>query len=787
MIASFIKNIRNNNQSQPRPVTPVVICALLSAIGFNLWHLFPEIIGGGIAPNDTLFHWRLIDTAVDAMTHGRDFTDPWQGTMSLGFPVFHHYQHLSHIPLALIHVLTLKAFPVIDLIRWATYLLVSLFPLSIYWSLRRFRFDPLTCAMGGLLASLIGNDFQLWGGFGYDNYTFGGFGLYTQLWGMVLLPVALAVGYETIRTGRGYFWATLLLSATLMSHLIFGYMAFLSLGFLTLLPNSQVFFDKSHLLAIWNHWRRLLVLFVLVLSVTLYFVVPFMLDREHFGLAVENTDQLVSGSLGHQAILEALVKGNLFDLGRFPSFSILVFAGIVSCIFYRRTNHYLVPIAFFLLWLLLFFGRSTWGPVMDLLPLSQNIHLHRFVAGVHLGGIFVAAIALAVPWRWAMSRGNVMYIAGALALTILVLSPIYIERRAYLSDNASEKQENERALDAEREEIDDLIEALKELPLGRVFAGLTAESGERWGEEYHIGGTPVALILGVAGLDVFSATLHRYSLVSTSLSAFDEGRPDQYNLFNIRYVVAPEEVAIPEFMKPVKTFGRHHLYQVDTTGYFDLVGSSLLFAGDKAAYFQATKAWLTSALPAVKRHPQVSISGSPKHQEQGARPNTVISSGQIPADLSLSSLDELNSSIAQSSAEPPRGSIVSEDIGTNYYSATVDVERESMLMLKATFHPNWRITVDGSEEDSLMLMPGFTGVQLAPGEHVIVMEYRSRSLRKFLLGWGLLTLVSIVVWEKKSTNISARIKSWTSGSVTGATNRSRGNRAGKRRQTRRNR
>ncbi len=273
-MASAETDIDTETPGQSRPVKLVVIGALLGAVGFNLWLLFPEILGGGLAPNDSLFHQQLIGAAIDAIKNGSDFTDPWQGTMSLGFPVFHHYQHLSHIPLTFIHVITLEAVSVIDLIRWTTYILLCLFPLSIFWSLRRFGFDPLTSAMGGLLAPLIGNDFQLWGGFGYDNYTFGGFGLYAQLSGMVLFPAALAVGYETVRTGQRFFWSTLLLSATLMTHLTFGYIAFLTLGVLALIPKSQITFDKSYLVSIWDQWRRLLGLFVLVVSMTLFLPSP---------------------------------------------------------------------------------------------------------------------------------------------------------------------------------------------------------------------------------------------------------------------------------------------------------------------------------------------------------------------------------------------------------------------------------------------------------------------------------------------------------------------------------
>jgi hypothetical protein len=768
----------------------------LGAIGFNLWRLFPETTSGGIPPNDTLFHLRLIDSAVDAISHGKDITDPWLGTTSLGFPVFHHYQHLPHVLVALTHIITFKVFPLIDMIRWTTYLLLSLFPLSMYWSLRRFSFDPLTCAMGGLLASLIGIDLQVWshemwwpawGGFDYANYTFAGYGLYTQLWGMVLLPLALAFGYQTIRTGQGYFWTTVLLSATLMSHLLTGYMAFLTLGALTFVPDSKTSHINSFLLEIWIHWKRLIVLFILVLSVTIYFTVPFILDHEYFGVTAANTNPTSLNSFGHQVVLEALVKGNLFDSDRFPSFTILVFAGVASCIFYRNKARYQIPLVIFLLWLLLFFGRPTWGPVIGLLPLSQDIHMHRFIEGVHLGGILLSATALAIPWRWAVSRSNLAYLVGALILTLLILSPVYIERQSYLSLNAREKQENQQALKAEQNDIDSIIETLNGLPAGRVYAGLAVASENRWGHGYRIGSIPVAQILGESGIDMFYATLHQYSLVSTVLSSFDQNRLEQYELFNIKYVVVPEEARMPSFMQPIEKFGRHQLYQVPTTGYFDLVGSHLTFAGNKAAYFSAAQSWLESGLLEGKRHPQISINGSPSFLNHVGLPSTIILDTPLPSDSSLESLDDLSSYISQISTGPSRGSIISEDQGINSYSATVDVERESMMMLKVSYHPNWRVTVDGSEADTLMLMPGFIGVQLGPGEHNVFMEYKSRGLRKALLSCGLVTLLLIGLWEKRSASSSIWMKLRVPTGIPFIMKGTGANRANKRRRSRRNR
>ena len=131
--------------------------------------------------------------------------------------------------------------------------------------------------------------------------------------------------------------------------------------------------------------------------------------------------------------------------------------------------------------------------------------------------------------------------------------------------------------------------------------------------------------------------------------------------------------------------------------------------------------------------------------------------------------------------------MISEELRTNHYSAIVDVERESMLMLKVAYHPNWRATVDGATVDTVMLIPGFVGIQLAPGEHNILMNYKSRDLRKILLGFGLVALVSIWLWEKRRDTISAWIKTRVSIGIPGSIKGTRGARAARRRNNRRNR
>src|SRR5207247_1302590 len=61
--------------------------------------------------------------------------------------------------------------------------------------------------------------------------------------------------------------------------------------------------------------------------------------------------------------------------------------------------------------------------------------------------------------------------------------------------------------------------------------------------------------------------------------------------------------AVPEFLKPVRDFGRHRVYEVQTSGYFDLVGSTTTFIGTKNDFYPPAARWLGSDEPRVKEHP----------------------------------------------------------------------------------------------------------------------------------------------------------------------------------------
>ena len=110
-----------------------------------------------------------------------------------------------------------------------------------------------------------------------------------------------------------------------------------------------------------------------------------------------------------------------------------------------------------------------------------------------------------------------------------------------------------------------------------------------------------------------------------------------------------------------------------------------------------------------------------------------------------------------------------------------------MLLLKTAYHPNWRVTVDGEPAESLMLMPGYLGVQLAPGHHEVMVEYKSRTLRKVLMVLGILSLLTIAVWEWRRDAVPAWLGQRVSAGVCSNPWRGRSSRTERRWRSRRNR
>jgi uncharacterized membrane protein len=218
-IASVAEGPRRAAQ---RKQAAILYALVLGAVLFNAVAMFGELRASLPSLNDDAVHYLLIQRASAALQSGENPFDHWLPEIELGFPEFFYYQHLPHLTVVLLHRLLLKPVSLLTLFNLVRYLLLVTFPLTVFWSMRRMDF-PITAAC---IAAATSSFFSTWKGYGfeYGSYTWGGLGMYTQLWAMHLSFISLAFLYRVQEHGRGYVGAVVSCSALVLSHLIYTYM-----------------------------------------------------------------------------------------------------------------------------------------------------------------------------------------------------------------------------------------------------------------------------------------------------------------------------------------------------------------------------------------------------------------------------------------------------------------------------------------------------------------------------------------------------------------------------------
>jgi hypothetical protein len=76
-----------------------------------------------------------------------------------------------------------------------------------------------------------------------------------------------------------------------------------------------------------------------------------------------------------------------------------------------------------------------------------------------------------------------------------------------------------------------------------------------------------------------------------------------------------------------------------------------------------------------------------------------------------------------SSTSKNLGQEISETYKDGVYRCRVDVSQACCLLFSMSYHPGWRVTVDGISRKPVMLTPGLTGVHLEPGTHDVKFYY----------------------------------------------------------------
>jgi hypothetical protein len=602
------------------------------------------------------------------------------------------------------------------------------FPLSIFWAVRRFGFDYLSAGFSALVASLLSTNGLF--GFDYGSYVWQGFGLYPQLWAMFFLPLALAEIYRFIRTKGRLFPAVFLSAIVLLSEVFFGYILFLSsIIFIFLKLNWQEIFSRA---------KRFFAFFFFAGVAVCYFYLSVIFDSEYV-----NHSRFIPAwkwdSFGAQKVLTYLFSGQLFDFGRFPSLTILFFISLIAILifkFYKKETYRLL-LVLSVFWLVVFFGRPTLGFVLSILPFSHLLQFHRFIAGFHLFAIILIGAGLSVIYQKLPHQKFYIYRPIFWIILAIMIFPVYSYQAKFYENDKILKIENQTAFSAEKGELSDIVQTLNSLPPGRVYAGLPSTFGDF--AYYKIGSVPLYSVLPQLGIDTFGYSYHSEALTGDVRLGFDGTRPAEYNLFNIRYVLLHKTWTPASFYSKIKEFQNYVLYEVPTTGYFDLVDAPAVFFGKSSNFYSPNSQWLSSNLPESKQNPILQLGNPPEKASELPVFSFQKVDGQILSDLSQPQTPQI-----------PTGIIINEKINANGYQTQFLAYRNCYLILKANYDPGWQVYLDSKKVLPVMLAPGFVGIKVASGSHQAVFAYHPPWFRTPLFIVGILALLIIFIFSYNS-------------------------------------
>ena len=699
-------------------LAPLLLVA--TAIGFNLFVFRAEVRLVG-APNDTGVHISMVRWAENRLRHGHVVFDGWYPRLSFGLAQFHHYQSLAPILGGAIALMIGAAHTV----AWSNYLLVSLWPLCVYWSVRLFRFDRWTAGITALMSPLI-TSVTLYG-FEHGSFQWRGNGIWTALWGMWLLPLALGFSWRAVSRGKCYALAALFLGATMAAHFLTGYMAMLALGAWVIVKPRDIL----------RRLGRAVIVAVGGALVAAWALVPLLFDSKYSARIEYNIGTFWSNSYGGRKVMGWLVTGELFDYRRWPVLTVLVGIGVLVCLSRWRDERARMILAFTTIALLMFCGRGTIGPIVDhVLPGGKDLLLHRFIMGVHFGGIVLAGIGASflahTGYRHAVRRlswaRGVPAIAVLLVLGLVVLAPAWRERAHYDALDAQGIDFQRTADATDGKDFTALALEASASGGGRIYAGSPSSSVQA-----KVGAVPAYIYLMDTDVDAIGFGLRTLGLMSDVEVRFNDTSAAQFNLFDIRWLILPVGTQPGVPAARVRAQGRWQLWSVPTSGYLEVVDTLPAIEADRTNIGKRTESFLSSTLPAEGRIPVIAFAGS---------------SGATPTDPSSAALPG-----------PPGDVTVQYDLPDDgQFGGEVTVNRPSVVMLKATYDPGWHVTVDGVPAKTQMLAPSYVGVAVSPGTHRIDFAYVPYHYYWLLFTIGGLTLLVLALVPRYGARRAARRK-----------------------------
>jgi hypothetical protein len=373
--------------------------------------------------------------------------------------------------------------------------------------------------------------------------------------------------------------------------------------------------------------------------------------------------------------------------------------------------------------LLLAFGRTTFGSLMEAIPGGADLFFRRFMMGVQFAALLLAGRGAAwlaarcvrllearVP-RWPPGLSP----AAVLVAAIAVLAPAWLQLGAYDRHDGAAIAVQRRADNTQGADVDRLVAVIQRDGGGRTYAGMPSN----WGQDFTVGSVPVFKYLESRDVDEVGYTLRTASLMTDPEYFFDDRDPSDYRLFGIRYLVLPARDQPPVRARLAMRSGPYWLWTIDGVGYIQ--------AGRIVGEISANRTNV-GARSVRLLHSGLAADGAYLGVRYGVDGG---GDGRLPTVRSQSSVGEVRAERA--------------DLDDGEAAATVWMRRPGVVVLSASYDPGWTATVNGRRRPTLMVAPALVAVDVPAGTEHVVFRFHGYGDYPELLALSGLTLATIAV------------------------------------------
>jgi hypothetical protein len=365
-----------------------------------------------------------------------------------------------------------------------------------------------------------------------------------------------------------------------------------------------------------------------------------------------------------------------------------------------------------------------------------------------------------------------VYLTSVALVLIILIPPVYQWTITYNDLNNKliiQANENHAKVSADEQK---LFTQFRSLPAARIFAG----RGGSYGKTFRVAETPYFMNLSTYGLQTTLWLPETWSMNSDTEQYFSEDQAKDYDLYNIRYAVAPPDVTPQPFWQLIDEAPTWKLYQVATTGYFTTGVRAAVVATDKRSFVNVVHLWIQSDAHKLGLFPEISYAGGyPKNYgipnfrmideanyiTPDGKTHNIWTEPPLYLPAGFLSKEQLDKAIAD---QPARNASASAANGYKdmkltgpevddhdmIFKTNVEVGAkctECIVVLKETFHPGWRVTVDGKPVTPFIVFPFFIGIPVTAGTHTIVASYQPSMLKVGLLWATILTVLACCVFR----------------------------------------